>query len=254
MVALERLLISRFSIVSTVSPAMAAKLEAKGISKAVQLFPNWVDTEFIFPMNQESPLRHLIGGDRSFIALYSGNLGRKQGIEMLVAVAEHLKEIPDVRLVICGDGVSREMVRAAASRLPNLSLFPLWPSAELNALLNAADVHLLPQRDQVADLVMPSKLGGMLSSGRPIIAAADPTSQLAREIVDCGILVPSGDAAAMAQAILDLRGEPRLRAQLGAEARQRAIARWSKTRILEAFERHLDCGNSDPLASNALES
>jgi colanic acid biosynthesis glycosyl transferase WcaI len=106
----------------------------------------------------------------------------------------------------------------------------------LNDLLNAADIHLLPQRADAADLVMPSKLAFMLASGKPVIAGAAAGTALARAIEGCGITVAPGDAAAMAGAIGELaRDEPRRR-ELGGHARARAIAEWDREAILAAYE------------------
>ena len=61
-------------------------------------------------------------------------------------------------------------------------LLPLQPADRLNELLNLADIHLLPQRADAADLVMPSKLTGMMASGRAVLATASPGTQLATVI------------------------------------------------------------------------
>ena len=78
---------------------------------------------------------------------------------------------------------------------------PLQPAERLNELLAMADLHLLPQHRGVADLVMPSKLGGMLASGRPLVVAADPGSELFDVLNDVALLTPTGDDAALAAAI-----------------------------------------------------
>ena len=235
---IERFLMARVHVTSAVSAAMVATLKRKKIRRTPILFQNWVDTDLIFPMGK-SPLREQLSSGASFLALYSGNLGRKQGLEMIIEVAELLRDRPEVRIVVSGEGVSHQQVAEAAARLPNISLLPLVPFSELNWLLNAADVHLLPQRDEVTDLVMPSKLGGMLASGRPVIAAARPQTQLAEEIVGAGIVVPPGDARAMADAICRLHEQPGLKKELSVGARARAIAYWSKRRILCEFENRL---------------
>jgi len=118
-------------------------------------------------------------------------------------------------------------------------LLPLQPASLFNALLNMADAHLLPQRSEVADLVMPSKLPGMLASGRPVIAGAKPNTQLAQEVEGCGVVVPPSDSAAMADAIRKLMINTEERRELGERAAKRAIEHWSKDRILLVFEQHL---------------
>src|SRR5690606_36531152 len=95
---------------------------------------------------------------------------------------------------------------------------------------------LLPQRADAADLVMPSKLGGMLATGRPVVAGAHAGTQVAMAVADCGIVVPPDDGAAMAAALQLLAVDSARRAQLGAVARQKALAEWDRDGILGRLE------------------
>jgi colanic acid biosynthesis glycosyl transferase WcaI len=123
--------------------------------------------------------------------------------------------------------------------LDNVIFLPLQPVERLNDLLNLADIHLLPQRRGVADLVMPSKLLGMLSSGRPVVAGADPASALGQVAAACGLVVAPEDGAAMAEAVRLLAADAGLRAALGAAGRERVIAEWSRDAVLGDFARRL---------------
>jgi colanic acid biosynthesis glycosyl transferase WcaI len=114
----------------------------------------------------------------------------------------------------------------------------LQPTERLPELLRTADIHLLPQRPEAADLVLPSKLTGMLASGRPVVAMAEPCSGLALEVVGCGVAVPS-TSAAVAEAVLALAIDPARRAALGIASRQRAEERWRKSAIIDGFEAEL---------------
>ena len=106
-------------------------------------------------------------------------------------------------------------------------------------LLNAADIHLLPQRADAADLVMPSKLAFMLASGRPVVAGASAGTAVARAIEGAGISVPPGDGRAMAAAIMALARDEAGRRRMGEVARERALADWDREAILAAYERRL---------------
>jgi len=100
-------------------------------------------------------------------------------------------------------------------------------------------MHLLPERAEAADLVMPSKLGGMLASGRPVIAAVRPDGAIATAVADAGIVVPPGDAAAIATAIVQLARDPARRSALGRAARRIAERNWDRDAILQRFEKEL---------------
>jgi colanic acid biosynthesis glycosyl transferase WcaI len=244
----ERGVTRAFHAVSTISPNMIARLGAKGVDPAATvLFPNWVETDRIRPDVPSAALRARLGIDEgAVVALYSGNMGRKQGVGTIADAAARIactRAVADIRLVLCGEGAGRRDFEAALAARPQLAervhLLPLQPEADLPALLAMADIHLLPQRAEAADLVMPSKLGGMLASGRPVIAGAAAGTQIAAAVEGCGIVVPPDDAAAMADAIVALAGDAGRRAALGTAARQRAVADWDREAVLGRFEAEL---------------
>ena len=234
----EAWLMGRFDAVSTVSRNMQAHLADKGVAAAATVFfPNWVDIQAITPQASGSPLRAEFGiGSDAVVALYSGNLGAKQGLETLIDAADRLRGRTDIVLVLCGDGAGRGALADAAAGRRNVRLIPLQPQTRLNALLGMADMHLLPQRAAAADLVMPSKLGGMLASGRPVIAAADPGTEIERAVGGCGLVVAPGNGAAIAAAIREMADDPARRRVLGLEARRRAEADWDRDAVLRRFE------------------
>ena len=121
----------------------------------------------------------------------------------------------------------------------NVQWIPLQPFARLNDLLNLADIHLLPQKADAADLVMPSKLTGMLASGRPVVATARHGTQLAQAVEGRGIVVEPGDASAFAEAIKKLAQDLGLREELGRNARDYAISELKKESILSRLEQEL---------------
>lgn len=240
LLGVERFLLSRFDIVSTLTPRMLERLNHKNVRSKTKLFSNWVDPASIFPLEDKVVARARLGiPDHCFVALYSGNLGEKQGVHDLVDVARLLSDQDDILVVVCGDGAGRAKLAKLASGLHNIRFLPLQPSAELNNLLGAADVHLLPQKPEVADLVMPSKLLAMLASGRPIIAGANGGTQLAHEVEECGIVVPPGNVVQMADAVRLLKAQPDVRLAMGRNAIDRVHARWTKSIILSEFVKEL---------------
>ena len=237
----ERWLMRRFDLISTISPRMVHRLAAKGVApRKAAYFPNWVDPDTIRPLEHTSPLRAELGlGAEAIVALYAGNIGEKQGMEKLVQVARCLRDQPDIVVVLCGEGAAAQRLAGLARGVPNLRLLPLQPPQRLNDLLNLADIHLLPQRADAGDLVMPSKLGGMLASGRPVVTGARPDTQLARAVAGCGAVVAPDDAEAMAKAVLDLARDAEERTRLGRAARAAALSDWDRERILTRFEQTL---------------
>jgi colanic acid biosynthesis glycosyl transferase WcaI len=123
--------------------------------------------------------------------------------------------------------------------LDNVRFLDLQAPDRIASLLSTADIHLLPQRAEASDCVLPSKLGSILASGRPVIAMAAEGSQLAAEVEGCGVAVPPGDVSALVNAILALADDTQQRTELGMKARSAALARWEKRAILEKFENEL---------------
>ena len=237
----EQWLLKRFDHVSTISERMLDRARSKGVDPArLGLLPNWVDTSAIQPLDRESPYRAELGiPANAVVALYSGNMGNKQGLELLAEVATQLKESRHIRFVLCGNGPARADLMKRCANLPNVQFLDLQPLDRLGDLLGLADIHLLPQRADAADLVMPSKLTGMLSSGRPVIATARPDTELGKVVTQCGSLVEPEDAKALAERIEWLASEPALRREMGSRARAYAETRISKQAVLRQFEAHL---------------
>jgi len=238
---LERWMMQRFDRVSTISEHMLEQLVAKGVeAPRCVFFPNWVDPEMIYPLCQPSPLRAELGiAPRTIVALHAGNMGEKQGLEIVVEVARALIDHHELQFIFCGDGAARKRLHKMAESLPNVRFLAVQPAERLNELLNLADLHLLPQRADSVDRVMPSKLTGMLASGRPVIATAHPGTQVARVVEGCGIVTPPGDDVALANAILHLVTHPTERTAFGQAARAFAQAHWGREEILRRFEEEM---------------
>jgi colanic acid biosynthesis glycosyl transferase WcaI len=224
--AFERFTLKRFDHVITISNRMADKLVEKGVARSdVSVIRNWVDLSHIFPMDEVSPYRAELGfsGD-DFIVLYSGNIGAKQGLNILLGAAEALRDEQAVKFVVAGEGPVKADLQARYGELQNVRFLPFQPYARLNEFLNMADLHALPQDKGAADLVLPSKLGGMLASGKHVLVTAEQGTELADFVKGIGLVVDPGDVGAMAQAIRHCAAG----ADLPTDSRAEALARLSR--------------------------
>ena len=246
---LERLFTRPFDRVSSISTKMIERLQAKGVAAdAAVFFPNWVDVQAVHPLTGPNAFRRELKLEEKLIVLYSGNMGNKQGLELLAPLANAFasggsNEDTRVHFLFCGDGAFRPELEQLVDGLKNVSLLPLQPLARLNELLNAADIHLLPQRGGAADLVMPSKLTGMLSSGRPILATADAGTQVAMVVDDgiraCGVVIPAEDLLALYAALSRLGADEPERVRMGQNARAYAVMFLGREEVLLQFEADL---------------
>jgi colanic acid biosynthesis glycosyl transferase WcaI len=202
--ACERVLLARFDHVVTISHEIRSRLCDKGVpEERLSIIRNWVDTKRIVPLNRSNRFRQELGlSEDTYIALYAGNIGTKQALHVVLDAAKRLVGELDIVFVIAGDGPEKAQLQSCYGHLPNVRFMPLQPEERLCELLNLADLHLLPQDRNIADLVLPSKLGGMLASGRDILVAADSGTELYRFLLGTAIIVPCGDSARMADEIL----------------------------------------------------
>lgn len=233
---MERGLMRRFDRVTSISQRMLARLRDKGVAdENLGFFPNWVDTDLIRPLQGGNTLRDTLGIDAETpILLYSGNMGEKQGLEVIVEVARAFEaSTPKALFVLCGDGAARARIERAAAELTNVRFLPLQPVERLNDLLNLADIHLLPQRSGAEGLMMPSKLTAIMASGRPVVAGAHRDSDVGRAAAAGGIVVPPGDAGAFSVAIDTLLADSSMRHRLGSSGREYAVAHWEKSSVLD---------------------
>lgn len=243
--SVERWALQSATHVSTISTKMRERIISKGIDgNRVSIFPNWSSISPERDPGRIREARRSLGArDDQLLAVYSGNLGRKQGLDVLIDAVNLLRNHSDVHVVIIGEGADEGRLRTKAQSLglPDTLFRPLVPEAELPAALAAADVHLVIQRAEAADLVMPSKLTNILAAGRPAIATAVRETELGGVIVghETGALTPPGDSAALAQAIERIVKDRRLLATWGANAQQYAAEHLEKTNILSKFEARL---------------
>jgi colanic acid biosynthesis glycosyl transferase WcaI len=201
--ACERVILSGFDRVVTISHEMQSRICSKGVPQdRLAVIRNWVDIKKIVPLHSPNGYRKELGlTEESFVALYAGNIGAKQALHVVFDAAVRLEGESNIVFVIAGDGPEKARLQERYSHLRNVRFLPLQPEARLCELVNLADLHLLPQDRNVAALVLPSKLGGMLASGRDILVATDPGTELYRFLLGTAIIVPSGDSERMAEEI-----------------------------------------------------
>jgi colanic acid biosynthesis glycosyl transferase WcaI len=218
---MERFMLRRFDQVSTISGRMVHLLRRKGVEAGrTRYFPNWVDVSRITPHSNRDAYRRELGiPDESVVVLFSGSMGGKQGLLAIPAVAKLLAARKDIMFVVSGDGVMKPAVQAAAAGLSNVRFLPLQPVERLSELLCLADIHLLPQSADATDLVLPSKLSGMLSSGRPVVSISATGTELHTVVSRCGLVVPPEDIPALAEALARLADDRVMRRDLGRRAR-----------------------------------
>jgi colanic acid biosynthesis glycosyl transferase WcaI len=193
--AFERLVLSAFDRVVTISGRMAERLSIKGVEcDRIAIVRNWVDLDHVKPLGGPSAYRQELGlAESDFVVLYSGNIGAKQGLDDLFATAKRLSSRNEIYFLIAGEGPAKADLRARCAEFPNVKFLPFQPYERFSQFLGLADLHILPQAADAADLVLPSKIAGMLASGRRIVAMAAAGTELWTFLHDAAVFVPPGD-------------------------------------------------------------
>lgn len=234
---LERFVYRHSDVITVISGGFRDNLIAKGVpADKVIVLPNWIDTSS-FGLRPDPSIRAALGApDGEMLVLHTGNMGAKQGLEVVVDAAAQLGG-EDITITLIGDGQSRPSLEERAARTANRHLKFLGLQDNLPATLAAADVLVLSQRAQVTDSAAPSKLLSYMASGKPIVATVNDSSEAAQLIraAGCGVVVPPERPDRLAEALRELRRHPERHAALGAAGRRHVAAHFDRAAILDQW-------------------
>lgn len=199
----------------------------------IETIHNWADRNLIFPLlKKESAfaIENLLLN--KFVVQYSGNFGMVHEFDTILGAAKKLSNKQAICFVFIGDGVQMEKIKyfIALNKLSNILLFPYQPRADLNASLNACDLSLVAIKDGFEGLVVPSKVYGIMASGKPILAICGNKSEVAKIIDEnrCGVVVKPGDIETCAKAILMLFNDPQQRKSMGENGYHTFLERYDR--------------------------
>jgi colanic acid biosynthesis glycosyl transferase WcaI len=202
---IERYVLNHVNYVSTISEGMREKVLQKSRSlKECLLFPNWINNKNIYPIDPK-PVIEKDGLRNKKIIFYSGAIGEKQGLEMILKVAPHFSLNKEIVFVISGEGPYKQKLieQSQEQDLQNIVFLNLMPIEEFNEMLNAAYIHLVIQKESGSDFFLPSKLTNILGIGGCVIVTAAENTSLYNIINqnNCGCLISPSDAQALQNAI-----------------------------------------------------
>ncbi|KKN19504.1 hypothetical protein LCGC14_0945130 [marine sediment metagenome] len=205
---IEKFIFKNAEVISSISEAMIKRISEKA-NREIAFLPNWTDTDFFYPIPDKKGLKEKFGFKPEHrIILYSGAIGEKQGLENILNTAKTLEVEPNLRFIICGSGPYKEVLKKRSEKmgLHNVSFLPLQSKEDFNAFLNMADIHLIIQKKDAGDLVMPSKLTTILAVGGLVLVTAEPDTDLFELILkyDIGLTVQPEDEKALTDGILKL--------------------------------------------------
>jgi len=238
---LERFMYAQAAHVSVISPAFRENLLGKCVpDDKIAMIPNFVDVDFMRPYPKVNAFSREHGLANKFVVTHAGNLGYVYDLDALLDVAHVVRSETDIQFLIVGDGVERARLQQRASTLGlhNVQFLPFQPRERLPLLRAASDVQVALYRHGSARYSMPSKIYEIMASGRPVLASADPGSDLSRLVTGtrCGICVEPHNPTRLAAALLALYRDPPLRARMAARGREEAVRSYSRETIVEQYE------------------
>jgi colanic acid biosynthesis glycosyl transferase WcaI len=204
---LVRAYLRRADRIVAIGETMRQRLELKGAPpERLQVIPNWVDTSEITPQPRDNAWAQSHDLQAKFVVMHSGNVGHAQDLDSLVRATTFLRDLDDLLVVIAGFGARHPEMVELAKRLDvedALRFLPYQKRERLPLSLSSADLHVVGLAKGLAGYVVPSRLYGILSAGRPVIAAAEDDSETARLVseVGCGLVIEPGRPELLARTI-----------------------------------------------------
>jgi len=226
---LVNLYLRRADRVVAIGETMRRRLEAKGARpERVRVISNWVGTDVLRPLPKDNDWAREHGLADRFVVMHSGNVGHAQNLDALVRAGTFLRDLDRLTIAIIGAGALHADLTELAERLEvdAVRFLPYQPRERLSESLSAADLHVVGLARGLSGYVVPSRLYGILSVGRPVIVAADRESETAQlvEGAGCGVVVPPGRPELLAARIRAAHDGELPLAEWGERARAYATA------------------------------
>jgi colanic acid biosynthesis glycosyl transferase WcaI len=193
--------------VTSISDGMINLLEKKGVpSDKLLLVPNWIDVQKAVQAGIAGRFRAAHGiDDAATIIAYAGNIGKKQGVSILVDMAENLASHDNVMVLIIGEGGDLENIKRYANdkNAPCLKFIPFLDADAYADFLCDADLIVIPQKKVPFDVYFPSKLLGIMAKSKPVLIIGDRESELCKVVKenDLGLVADYGDMEEIQHAV-----------------------------------------------------
>ena len=232
--------LARADRVVAIGETMRARLEEKGTPRErLRVISNWVQASVLTPQPRDNAWARQHDLLDKFVVMHSGNVGHAQDLDALVRAATFLRDLDNLRIVVVGAGARHAELVALAERLEvdAIRFLPYQDRELLPESLSSADLHIVGLAKGLSGYVVPSRMYGVMAVGRPVIVAAEPTSETAQMVksVGCGIVVPPGRPELITKTIRKAYAGEYDLAEMGARARRFAIEEADRSVAVERY-------------------
>jgi colanic acid biosynthesis glycosyl transferase WcaI len=239
---LERFVYRKAAGITVIAGRMRDRLIEKGVPSAkVQVIPNFVDLDRLVPAPRANDFssRHQL--EDAFTLTYAGNMGPAQGLDIVIEAARLLLAADgNIRFLLIGEGVLRELLATSARALPleNVTVLPYQPSSMMPQIYGASDICLVPQAAATGFDAIPSKVYRIMASARPLIAVTDRRSDLATLVRDarCGMVVEPGDAPGLVDVVRQAAARRREWEEMGLRGRAHVSVHYSRQVVSARYD------------------
>ena len=240
---LEWLAYHRSRWVNVLTPAFERRLrERKRVPQSkMSMIPNAADLDIMKPGPKDNAVRKEHGLEGKFVVSYFGAHGWPNMLDQLLDVAGLIKdEMPDVRIMLVGDGIDKDRLveRAARENLSNVVFVDPVPKHRVGDYINASDACTATLRNMPHyNMYYPNKVFDYMCCGRPVIIAIDGVARELVERAGTGIFAEPGNAASFREAILRLRDDPALAERMGRNGPPFVRENFSREKLAEEYLR-----------------
>jgi glycosyltransferase involved in cell wall biosynthesis len=242
----DRASYGRAEFVVALGSCMKERLIAKGVPEPlIRTIPVWSRKDELEPIEREdNDLARELGIEDEFVVMYSGNAGLAHRFDEVLDAIERLEPDPGIEFVFIGGGPRKSEILKRATGIRNFRYLDYQPRGELARSLSLGDVHLLTMRGDMAGLVVPVKLYGIMAAARPVVMIGPRGSETARTIEREGIghvIDPAefGDEASakLVDTLKALRANREERHRMGLRARAAFLERYERAACCASWER-----------------
>jgi len=191
--------------------------------KKTEIIHVWSDDRIIKPVpKNDSVMAKQLNVGNKFVIQYSGNHGRFHDIETLMKIAETMRNDNRVKFQFIGEGYKKRIVDSIKKEkhLNNVYSNTYVSKDMLSDSLAMADVGVVAQMPGQERVCYPSKLLGVMSSGRAVFAICSKNCEMAKMIEDneLGYVIENNDVESAVKMISLCLADPKMTQQRGINA------------------------------------
>ncbi len=237
---LEAFVYKKAIALTVIADNMAKAMVEKEVPQdKVNVIPNFADIDDLKPLPKKNEFSEKYGINDKFVVSYAGNMGPGQDLESFIDAARFLKDDPNIRFLLMGDGMLREKLKrkVQSSGLKNFIFLDYQPYSSIPKIYAASDLCLVPQSQSIVNSAVPSKVYRIMACGRAVLASTGKQSDLANLVrkSSCGFIVESGSGEKLAEAIMNAEKKKEKLAMMGEAGREYVIKCFSRQSVAKQY-------------------